>query len=520
MVAMRKYRTKVGAALGAACALSLVPILGLAQERAVVSSEIAVSGGEAALRLDFLGPDSEPLRISFRDGHIFLNGQSVGDFVRGDLLDTSWRSLLGQAVSLDDGPLAEALMDWEPPDDLTGDAREMGQLLNETLEGTLSEPLPSRPQQELELPALASEGALMSLLRLGQAEHLGALAEAFKDLSFGNVRIVVGEDLTIDEGEEVAVTLVVVDGDLDVWGEVDGDVVLTGGTLRLREGSRIDGEVRLADADVIRSGGVVTGDIEKIQAGVLDEEELADLRDEIRDELQLDAHDVARAAARTGSGTFHRIGSGIGGVFQNFLTFLILAVLGVVIVQFSPSRLNVVADAARKNSWKAGLVGVAGGFLLLPVWILGVVILAVSIIGIPVLIAWVPFFPVVAALAGLLGFVAVARNLGEWVADQKFRGLEWVRGSNSFYTMVAGLGALMVPFVVANILGAVLPWFGILSGLMNTVGVFAMWLVLAIGFGAVLLTRGGKRPYYSPEKSPFDPDESAWPDDPNLPEDE
>ncbi len=518
---MRKYRTKLGAALGTACVLSLVPILGLTQERTVVSSEIAVSGGEAALRLDFLGPDAEPLRISFRNGHIFLNGQSVGDFVRGDLLDASWRSLLGQAVSLDDGPLAEALMEWEPPGDLTGEAREMGQLLNETLEGTLSEPLPSRPQEEQELSvSLSSEGALMSLLRLGQAEHLEAVVEAFKDLSFGNVRIVVGEDLTIAEGEEVNVTLVVVDGSLDVWGEVDGDVVLTGGTLRLREGSRIDGEVRLADADVIRNGGVVTGDIEKLRPGVLDEEELASLRDEIRDELQLDARDVARAASRSGSSAFHSIGSGIGGVFQNLLTFLILAVLGVVIVQFSPSRLNVVADAVRKNSWKAGLVGVSGGFLFLPVWILGVVILAVSIIGIPVLIAWVPLFPVVAALAGLLGFVAVARNLGEWVADQKLRGLEWVRGSNSFYTMVAGLGALMVPFVVANVLRAALPWFGVLSGLLNTVGVIAMSVALAVGFGAVLLTRGGKRPYYSPEGSPFDAGETPWPEDPNLPDDE
>ena len=34
-------------------------------------------------------------------------------------------------------------------------------------------------------------------------------------------------------------------------------------------------------------------------------------------------------------------------------------------------------------------MGLAGAFLLLPVWVLGIVALAVSIIGIPVLLAWV-----------------------------------------------------------------------------------------------------------------------------------
>ena len=64
-----------------------------------------------------------------------------------------------------------------------------------------------------------------------------------------------------------------------------------------------------------------------------------------------------------------------------------------------------------------------------------------------------------------VGFLAVARNVGEWVAEQEYKGLEWIRGSNTFYTVVARVGALMVPTVAASvsrILG-----FGILRGLMR-----------------------------------------------------
>jgi hypothetical protein len=149
----------------------------------------------------------------------------------------------------------------------------------------------------------------------------------------------------------------------------------------------------------------------------------------------------------------------------------------------------------------------AGGFLLLPVWIVGAVALAISIIGIPVLFAWVPFFPVAAGLAALLGFLAVARNVGEWVADQEYKGLEWIRGSNSFYTVIAGVGALMVPCVASNVMwGLGVDW---LANILASVGVMVFLAAATLGMGAVLLTRGGK---IRPHESYFDYEEDFWAD--------
>jgi len=83
------------------------------------------------------------------------------------------------------------------------------------------------------------------------------------------------------------------------------------------------------------------------------------------------------------------------------LTFLVLAVLGALIIHFGRERLEIVATTARRAPAQSAMVGLAGVFLLLPVWVLGIVALAVSIIGIPVLLAWVPLFPIAAGIAAL-----------------------------------------------------------------------------------------------------------------------
>ena len=94
-----------------------------------------------------------------------------------------------------------------------------------------------------------------------------------------------------------------------------------------------------------------------------------------------------------------------------------------------------------------------------------------------------------------------------WVAEQEYKGLEWIRGSNTFYTVIAGVGALMVPCLAASasrILG-----FGFLTGILGFVGSMVTFVAVAVGFGAVLLTRGGK---IRPLESYYDFEEDYWAD--------
>ncbi|MGM0668365.1 MAG: hypothetical protein ACQET1_01525 [Gemmatimonadota bacterium] len=496
--------------------LLLLPGAGKAQLRSVVSSEIAVSSREAALRLDF--QDGEPLSMALRAGDVLVDGKTVGSYTRGDAVDSAWRSLLGQVISLDDGPLARALSDWNPPEDLTGSAAEVAEALDRALETALTLPEVARDTaegQETSLSlSLSDEDSLIGAL-LRRTGALEGLAEALHEASIDHFLLKIGEDVKVERGETLDRSLIVVDGDLDLRGTVQGDVVVSNGTVRLREGSRVTGDLRVADGRLESLGGEVEGsilDLGMAGSAEMSQEELEELREELKRDIRRDILSSMEREGRSRStpffGIFGNLGRAIAGLLENLATFLVLVILGVLTVHFGGNRLEVIATTVRRAPAQSGMVGLAGGFLLIPAWILGIVALAVSIIGIPLLLAWIPLFPLAAGLAAFLGYVAVARNVGEWVADQEYRGLEWIRGSNTFYVLVAGLAALMVPAVAASLVRII--GFGFLQGLLTFVGGAIGFVAVAVGFGAVLLTRGGKiRPY----AAYYDFEEEVWTED-------
>ena len=483
------------------------------QLRTVVSNEIAVSENEATLRLDF--QDRGRLTISFQDGQVLLNGEVEGRYSRRDGLDLAWRSLLGEVITLDDGPLAMALNDWDPPRGLTGGSEDLAARLDETLEGALALPEALEdptPQGEVTVSISGEEGLLAALL--SRTGALSGLAEVLEGTPINDFIFKIGEDVVVEAGEELEGTLILVDGDLDVRGRIDGDVVLTGGTVRLLENGVITGDLRIANGELERSGGTVEGRFLAPATGdeiQLEPAELEDLKRKLELDIRRDLRSTMERETRRSPnmvwGVFGNVGNAIAGLLENLVTFLVLAILGVLAVHFQRERLEVVATAARQAPVRSAVVGLAGGFFLIPIWIVGTIALAITIIGIPVLLAWVPLFPIAAGLAILLGYLAVARNVGEWVADQEYRGLEWIRGSNTFYTIVAGVGALLVPCVAASairILG-----FGFLTGLLGFLGSMVTLAAASVGLGAVLLTRGGK---IRPLGSYYDFEEDYWAD--------
>jgi hypothetical protein len=136
--------------------------------------------------------------------------------------------------------------------------------------------------------------------------------------------------------------------------------------------------------------------------------------------------------------------------------------------------------------------------LALPVWLLGAVALVISIIGIPLALLWLPLFPVALALAAVLGYYAVARNVGGWVARREFPYLGWIRASQPTTVVAGGVLALTAAFVAANVLLVGGQWLGFLRGLFVAGGVLLTVGAALVGLGSVLITRGGRRPeYYS-----------------------
>jgi hypothetical protein len=471
--------------------LVLFPLAGAGQERAVVSSEITVSSGEASLVLQFF--DGGRLAISLRGDEVLVDGESVGDFQRGDALDAEWRSLLGRVVAMDNGALTRTLLDWSPTASLEGNAARMAGRLDEALESGLQ----TTSRTSLSPAGGPGAGIQRELDGLfSRPELLPLLAEAVEGLDLAGLEFRIGEGpLRIADGETFEGPLLVVDGDVEVRGRLEGDVVVVGGSLRIIEGGEITGDVRLADSRLSRDGGNIRGEVTTVTAREAvvtpDGDRLRNqLRDEIRDELR---REFGRSAPGRSSSFVRSFGQGISGLVQNVMGVLILATLGWILIHFAGPRVETIATVVRSSPARAGVVGLAAAFLVLPVWILGIVGLAISILGILAIPFWIVLFPLAVSLAALTGGIAAATVLGEWITNRRIQGLERLRPSNPFHTVLVGVTLLMLAFMGANVLKMAGPVTGVLQGLLTALGVLSFITATFVGLGAVLLTRGGAR---------------------------
>jgi len=180
-----------------------------------------------------------------------------------------------------------------------------------------------------------------------------------------------------------------------------------------------------------------------------------------------------------------------GEVVETLFTFVVLAGLALLLTRFAGLRLDTVTREIEYRPGRAAVVGFAGAFLVVPVFVIGIVVLAVSVVGIPVLLAWVPLYPLAIALAGFTGYVGVSHHVGRWVLNQGHPWLDRVDRNRDTHVRLTGLAALMVPFAVGSALGAI-PLIGWIGGLVEVLAVLAGVVAVMTGFGAVIITRGGK----------------------------
>jgi hypothetical protein len=227
-----------------------------------------------------------------------------------------------------------------------------------------------------------------------------------------------------------------------------------------------------------------------------------DLRREIRQELRSELRREARQQARRSP--FRHITRGITGVFSTLMAYAVLVGLGFLAVFFARQHLETIADTARHYTLRSGLVGLAGSFLVLPVFVLGALALAISIVGIPLLLVYLPLFPLAVVLAAVGGYLGVAHGAGEALAERRFRGTEWFTRANSYYYVITGVGLLLVLFITAHIITMAGPWLGFLQGLLKFLAIMVTWVACMVGFGAFLLSRGGTRPVVEPMTAPLE----------------
>lgn len=511
---VRPRALALGVALAAVllAPLALLPPAAAAQEAGIAGSSMTVSSDVAALELQTDDGATHTIRLA--DGIVTVDGEAVGSYEPGGELARSWRSLLAEGLSGASGFEVDAdrLRTWEPAsggapdatvealtaalDRILGDQRtsaDTGEAVSMTADGDQLSIAPGRLSVDELVDRL--DRLRRSLSRLGEDAR-----EAADDLA-----LVVHDDHAIPSGRTVEGNLALLGGELRLGGEVRGSALVLDGTLVLEPRARIDGDVLQVGGEVRREGGRVAGEFLSVEPVGPDADAVAptpdaDVGDRVREEMRRSARE-GRGDHRPGffARTVDNVGDAVGGVIGVLGALLLLGLAGALAVYFVRPQLEVVADTSRHSLGRAFGVGLAGQILFGPV--LFVLLVAV--------VTWlvIPFYVVASALAMLGGYVAVAHAAGEVLARQRYR-YEWMerlRRSNSYYYVLSGLAALLLPFALGEALHLFGDWLGFLQGMVLFVGYVLSWVAMTVGLGGVLLSRGGQRRDYARPRPEPDP---------------
>ena len=169
--------------------------------------------------------------------------------------------------------------------------------------------------------------------------------------------------------------------------------------------------------------------------------------------------------------------------------FVALAMIGFGAVFFARRYLEVVADTASEAFGRSLVVGLLGQLLLLPTLAMLIVGLIFTIVGILLLPFALIAFVVAACVAALGGYLAVAHAIGESVSRRRMANGAFVRSPNAYGYLFTGLLGLLGLWAAAALFG----WAGPVVYVFRAAAVVVTWLAGTVGFGAVLLSRAGRR---------------------------
>jgi hypothetical protein len=290
----------------------------------------------------------------------------------------------------------------------------------------------------------------------------------FRERHGGNDRVRIGGGVEVRSDEMVNGDVVAIGGPASIDGPVRGDVVAVGGGADLGPHADVGGDVTVVGGTVTRDPAAkVGGSVNEVPLGL--------------------------GALRFWRGRRSPVSIGVergGPLFASFATISRLAfvfVVAAVVLFFGRAYVERVGVRAAEEPVKAGLIGLLIQLMLIPLFLLTIVVLIVTIIGIPLLVL-VPFALVALAILWVIGFTAVAGDVGRFIASR----FGW-QEQNPYLLVALGILAVLSPALVASVLGFGGPVFGALAASLLFLGFCLEYIVWTVGLGAVALLRFGSR---------------------------
>ncbi|HWA15939.1 MAG TPA: polymer-forming cytoskeletal protein [Gemmatimonadales bacterium] len=458
------------------------------QSRVITDHSVSVAAEGASLH--FAYDDGKFLTLGLESGDVLIGGKAIGHYPKGGALEGGWRQLMLDA-SRTTTPSALTLVRRWHPDGLSREEEEFLTAMQQTI-SDLSAPVREGTTPQSVEPA-QSGGLVIDLRDLSDVNRVAPLLRSAANLHGANLRVTVPEGsahagtFTIGTAERLKGPILVIRGDANIYGLVEGNLATVRGNI------------------VVHPGGVITGDVLSVAGRV------SDLGGEIRGQIRtldtprfegIAANEAVPDVALPGWKIALRNGAGVLGVFS------ILLMVGFGLVVFARPPLEVVSDTVMHSFSRALLVGLLGQVLILPTFGMLVVGLILTVAGVLLVPFAVIVFGLLLVVGVLGGFLAIAHAMGESVTRRQLAMGAQIMSANSYRYVAVGLAGIAALWLLWVAFG----WVPVAGTLILATAVLVTWLLATVGFGAALLSRAGFREHFAGRLLPAESltDEYLW----------
>jgi hypothetical protein len=284
-------------------------------------------------------------------------------------------------------------------------------------------------------------------------------------------RVRFGRSVTVNEGETVTGDAVAIGGSVRVDGTVTGDAVAIGGGLELGPHADVLGDAVSIGGDLKRDPGAHIGG------------KVVDMGGFNFDFGSLHRGPLSSRFLMPFGFPLFGATTGLVALMSTIARVIMLCALASLVVLVGREHVERAGARAAAEPIKAGAIGLLAQLLFIPLLVIVILVLVVTIIGIPLLVL-IPFALLALFVIGLVGFTAVASNLGRLVS-QRF---DW-SGRNPYLAVVTGIVLLISPVLIARLIGLAGGLLFPITGTLAFLGFLAEYLAWTVGFGAVALLR-------------------------------
>lgn len=297
----------------------------------------------------------------------------------------------------------------------------------------------------------------LTLVAATAAQDAHAQRVRFSGLK-GYAQVTTG-DLTVPAGSTTSGSVMVIRGNLDVYGNVDGAATAVLGDVIVHDGGRVRGGAVALGGHVRNEGGSILGVIKDVGA----------------------THN--RSTVSFGG----RPRTTLGSLVAAFIWLVVLLLVGTFVLFYMRDYFTRAVEVVTNESGRSLLTGVLGGLASIPALVALVIALAITIIGVFLIPFGVAAFLIAVSGIAILGFLAVAQVAGIAIAGK--REAETPAGQELQY-LYTGIIAFSAMWIVA----AAFTWFPILGAILRMLAFSVTFVAVSTGFGAVILSWWRSRP--------------------------